>query len=70
MIRRLRLKFICVNMLIVTVMMGVILGLVYHFTQTGLETQSVSMLQSIAADARKMRIFKRFPPWEMRFHGC
>lgn len=35
MIRRLRLKFICVNMLIVTVMMGVIFGLVYHFTQTG-----------------------------------
>ena len=27
MIRRLRLKFICVNMLIVTVMMGVIFGL-------------------------------------------
>lgn len=50
MIRRLRLKFICVNMLIVTVMMGVIFGLVYHFTQTGLETQSVSMLQSIAAE--------------------
>lgn len=49
-IRRLRLKFICVNMLIVTVMMGVIFGLVYHFTQTGLETQSVSMLQSIAAE--------------------
>ena len=50
MIRRLRLKFICVNMLIVTVMMGAIFGLVYHFTQTGLETQSVSMLQSIAAE--------------------
>ena len=49
MIRKLRLKFICVNMLIVTVMMAAIFSMVYHFTQTDLETQSVSMLQSVAA---------------------
>ena len=71
MIRRLRLKFICVNMLIVTVMMGVIFGLVYHFTQTGLETQSVSMLQSIAAEpfrpnrpgSRRRASSSRFSCW-------
>ena len=49
MIRRLRLKFVCVNMLIVTVMMAAIFSMVYHFTQTDLETQSVSMLQAVAA---------------------
>ena len=49
MIRRLRLKFVCVNMLIVTVMMAAIFSMVYHFTQADLETQSVSMLQSVAA---------------------
>ncbi len=40
MIRKLRLKFICVNMLIVTVMLRRHLQLVYHFTQTGLETRA------------------------------
>ena len=49
MIRKLRLKFVCVNMLIVTVMMAAIFSMVYHFTQADLETQSVSMLQSVAA---------------------
>lgn len=51
MIRRLRLKFICVNMLIVTVMLSAVFGLVYHFTRTGLETQSLAMLQSVAEDS-------------------
>lgn len=56
MIRKLRLKFICVNMVIVTVMLTGIFGLLYHFTQIGLETQSVSMLQSVAeAPARPNR---------------
>ena len=50
MIRKLRLKFICVNMLIVTVMMASIFSMVYHFTQTNLETQSIGMLQSVAAE--------------------
>lgn len=49
MIRKLRLKFVCVNMLIVTVMMAAIFSMVYHFTQEDLETQSVSMLQAVAA---------------------
>ena len=49
MIRKLRLKFICVNMLIVTVMLTGIFTMVYHFTREDLETQSVSMLQAVAA---------------------
>ena len=48
MIRKMRLKFICVNMLIVTVMLTGIFTMVYHFTREDLETQSVSMLQAVA----------------------
>lgn len=51
MIRKLRLKFICVNMLIVTLMLTAIFGMVYHLTRHGLETQSEAMLQSVASDA-------------------
>ena len=46
MIRKLRLKFICVNMVIVTVMLTGIFVLVYHFTRTNLETQSAAILQA------------------------
>lgn len=51
MIRKLRLKFICVNMVIVTLMLTAIFGMVYHLTRQGLETQSEAMLQSVASDA-------------------
>ena len=51
MIRKLRLKFICVNMLIVTLMLTAIFGMVYHLTRQGLETQSEAMLQSVASNA-------------------
>ena len=46
MIRKLRLKFICVNMVIVTVMLTGIFVLVYHFTRTNLETQGAAILQA------------------------
>lgn len=49
MIRRLRMKFVCVNMLIVTVMLCVILGLVTHFMSQTIRMQSVNMMQRIAA---------------------
>jgi len=51
MIRKLRLKFICVNMLIVTVMLTGIFTMVYHFIREDLESQSAAMLQSVAEDA-------------------
>ena len=50
MIRKLRLKFICVNMLIVTVMLTGIFTMVYHFTRYGLETRSIAMLQAVASE--------------------
>ncbi|MDY3867092.1 MAG: HAMP domain-containing sensor histidine kinase [Dysosmobacter sp.] len=50
MIRKLRLKFICVNMLIVTVMLTGIFTMVYHFTRYGMETRSIAMLQAVASE--------------------
>lgn len=47
MIRKLRLKFICINMAIVTAMLLVIFGMVLHFTKSNLESQSIGTLQSV-----------------------
>ena len=49
MIKRLRLKFVVINMSIVTIMLCVILGLVYYFTRADLETESVNMMRTIAS---------------------
>ncbi len=49
MIRRLRLKFIAVVMALVLVMLGVIFGMIFHFTRLNLERESVLMMQSIAS---------------------
>lgn len=48
MLKRLRIKFVCINMAIVTIMICVILGLVLNFTRSDLENQSIRMMQSIA----------------------
>lgn len=47
MIKRLRWKFVCINMMIVTVMLLVIFGMVLHFTQESLENQSLSVMESV-----------------------
>ena len=49
MIRKLRIKFICVIMAIVMVLLGIIMGVVIHFTGRSLEDQSISLMRSIAA---------------------
>ena len=49
MIRKLRIKFVLINMTIVTVLLGIILSLTYCFTASRMETQSVRMMQKIAA---------------------
>ncbi len=49
MLKRLRLKFVLINMTIVTILLCVILGLVLHFTRADLESKSIGMMQSIAA---------------------
>lgn len=50
MIRRLQIKFIMINMVMVTAMLCVIFGLVYNFTRHNLESESIGMMRSIAAD--------------------
>ena len=50
MLKRLRIKFICINMAIVTVMLGIVFGLVLHFTKSSLESESIRMMQAIAMD--------------------
>lgn len=56
MIKRLRIKFVYINMTIVTVMLCVIFGLVLHFTSVSMEKDSVEMMQSVALDPRQLDI--------------
>ena len=48
MIKRLKGKFIFINMVIVTLMICVILGLVYHIMKRNIEADSIIMMQNIA----------------------
>ena len=48
MIKKLRFKFVVINMSIVTIMLSVIFALIFHFTRANLEAESISMMQSIA----------------------
>ena len=52
MIKRLRIKFVCINMTIVTAMLLVIFGMVLQFTQENLENQSIRMMQNVAENER------------------
>ncbi|MGM9588756.1 MAG: sensor histidine kinase [Faecousia sp.] len=47
MIRRLKIKFVCINMLIVTIVLAVIFGFVLHNTSRDLETQSYRTIERI-----------------------
>lgn len=49
MIKQLRLKFICITMVIVTVLMCVIFGLVIHFTGETLEAESLQQMKDAAS---------------------
>ncbi len=53
MIRKLRCKFILINMSIVTIMLLVILGMVIQSTYFDMETQSVRTMRSLLDDRRK-----------------
>ena len=56
MIKRLRAKFICITMVLLLVMLGVIFGLVYHFTRENLEDASISALKAAAATPAQLPI--------------
>ena len=48
MIRKLRLKFVCINMLIVVILLSILLGLVLSFTRARMAADSVQMMRSAA----------------------
>ena len=50
MLKRLRLKFVGVILVIVMAMLCVIFGLVYHFTSQSLEAESIQMMEEVAAN--------------------
>lgn len=50
MIKRLRIKFVIINMTIVTIMLCVIFGMVLHFTSVSMERESIEMMQAVAVD--------------------
>ncbi len=53
MLKRLRIKFICINMAIVLVMLTAILVAVMEFTRRSLEATAVTFMQQIAADPQQ-----------------
>ncbi len=54
MIRRLRVKFVCINMAIAAAMLCVIFGLVLHFTRADLESESLRVLEAVAAEPMRL----------------
>lgn len=48
MLKKLRIRIICITMTIVTVMFCIIFGTVYHFTSRNLEEDSLHMMQTMA----------------------
>lgn len=49
MLKRLRIKFVAVVMVIVTAMLCLVFGMVYYFTASSLEAESVNMMQTLAS---------------------
>lgn len=49
MLRRLKIKFICIFMIIVTIMLGIIFGTVISMTHRNIEQQSISAMRDIAS---------------------
>ena len=54
MIKKLRIKFVIINMVMMTVMLCVILGMLYNFTRNKLVTENISMMKTIAANPFQM----------------
>ena len=61
MLKRLRIRFVCINMAIVVAMLCVIFGLVIRFTSRNLEVQSIQMMQSIASNPARSSMLKEMP---------
>ncbi len=50
MLKQLRMKFVIINMSMLTVMLLIIFSLIYHSAQRDLESESIRMMQTIATD--------------------
>lgn len=48
--KRLRVKFVLVIMIIVTGMLCLVFGLIYHFTQANLEAESIRMMHAVSSE--------------------
>ena len=58
MLKRLRVRFICIIMSIVTVMLSAVMITVVHFTQSNLEAESLRIMESIASDPMQLGGFR------------
>lgn len=56
MLKKLRIKFICMLMVVITIMLCFIFGLVIHFTRLAMESQSIQMMQNIASNPFALRL--------------
>lgn len=63
MLRKLRIKFVLINMTIVTIMLAVIFGLLYVSTGRNLERESIQMMESVVRDPREMRLPGKHIPY-------
>ena len=61
MLRKLRIKFVCINMLIVTIMMAAVFSVLFLSTSRTLEAESVEMMRTIAVDPMRPRRPDEFP---------
>ena len=59
MLKSLRVKFVCINMTIVTILLGVIFGTIFHFTQTHLFEETERSLRTTALNMNP--IHQRYP---------
>lgn len=50
MIKKLRIKFVCIVLSVSLLMVGGILGVVLHFTEKNMQMQGLSMMRAVAAD--------------------
>ncbi|MBP3588596.1 MAG: HAMP domain-containing histidine kinase [Clostridia bacterium] len=50
MLKKLRVKFVCINMLIVTAMLCAMFAMLFSFTKSNLEAESIQMMEDIAND--------------------
>lgn len=54
MLKKLRIKFVVITMVIVSAMLCTIFGMLFHFTKTNLENESIAAMKSIAANPMHM----------------